>query len=168
MNKNHFNIKGLTMKIFFAAVFCFFLLTTAYSQDKFLNTEKFDAGRDPVKDLADAVTFAKTHQVRILMEVGGEWCSWCKRLNKFIEDRKSIKDVLYPNYAFLRVNYSKEQDNAAFLSTYPKISGYPHIFILDQDGTLIHSQNTEELEEGKSYSEEKIIQFLKKWTAEKK
>lgn len=156
------------MKTFFAALFCFFCLSMANSQEKYLNTEKFDTTRDPVKDLAEASAFAKTHQTRILMEVGGEWCSWCKRLNKFIEDRQSIKDVLYPNYAFLRVNYSKEQDNAAFLSAYPKIKGYPHIFVLDADGTLIHSQDTEELEEGKSYSEESIIQFLKKWIPVKK
>lgn len=148
----------------------FFLLITSLSsaQEKYLNTEKFDASRDPVKDLAEAVQFAQKNQTRILMEVGGEWCSWCKRLNQFIEDRQSVKGLLYDHYAFLRVNYSKENENAGFLSAYPKIKGYPHIFILDADGKLIHSQDTEELEEGKSYSEEKIIAFLKKWLPEKK
>ncbi len=156
------------MRVFCSLFFSLLALSSVSAQERFLNTETFNPARDPAKDLASAVTFARENQARILMEVGGEWCSWCKRLNKFIEDHQSIKNALYPNYAFLRVNYSKEQDNAAFLSAYPKIAGYPHIFILDADGKIIHSQNTEELEEGKSYSEEKIIQFLKKWAPEKK
>ena len=47
---------------------------------------------------------------------------------------------------------------------FPKIPGYPHLFVLDKTGTLLHSQNTSMLEDGKrSYDLERFTAFLKKW-----
>jgi hypothetical protein len=40
---------------------------------------------------------------------------------------------------------------------------YPHLFVLDQDGMLLHSQDTSVLEEGPSYNLDKMTGFLKKW-----
>ena len=42
----------------------------------------------------------------------------------------------------LKVNWSKENKNEALLSKWPKIDGYPHLFVLDADGRLVHSQDT--------------------------
>jgi hypothetical protein len=66
------------------------------------------------------------------------------------------------------VNYSPENENKAVLSHYPEVKGYPHIFVLDEDGKLLHSQDTSELELGKSYDPEKFFAFLRKWAPEKK
>jgi len=63
----------------------------------------------------------------------------------------------------LKVNYSDENENKDFLGKYPKIRGYPHLFVLDSDGKLLHSQGTAELEEGKGYNEQKVMAFLSKW-----
>ncbi len=60
------------MKTLTLFVSVFIVTSLAMAQEKFLNTEKFDASRDPVKDLAEGVQFAQKHQKRILMEVGGE------------------------------------------------------------------------------------------------
>jgi hypothetical protein len=35
--------------------------------------------------------------------------------------------------------------------------------VLESDGSLLHSQNTYELESGNSYSEEAVLRFLEKW-----
>lgn len=37
----------------------------------------------------------------------------------------------------------------------------------EKDGTLLHSQNTGELEKDKDYSKEKFVEFLDKWKPEK-
>ena len=63
----------------------------------------------------------------------------------------------------MKVNKSDENDNTDFLSKYPEIPGYPHFFVLDQDGTFLHSQGTGELESGQGYDEEVFLSFLKKW-----
>ena len=63
----------------------------------------------------------------------------------------------------LKVNYSEENKNAEFLSQYPAIPGYPHLFVLDSDGSFLHSQGTEVLEQGRGYSEQAFLEFLDKW-----
>ena len=67
----------------------------------------------------------------------------------------------------LKVNFSPENKNEPLLSKYGEIPGYPHIFVLDSEGKLLHSQNTSELEAGKSYNKELFVDFLKKWAPAK-
>ncbi len=150
--------------------FLIFMLATVVSVNfsilwaqEYVPVDQFDPNRDAAQDIQNALTFAKAQNKTVLMEVGGEWCSWCKRLNKFMEDQKAIKEYLQANYVLVRVNYSKENENKEVLSQFPKIKGYPHFFILSAGGQLLHSQDTGELEEGKGYSEEKIMNFLRKW-----
>ena len=63
----------------------------------------------------------------------------------------------------LKVNFSPENQNRSFLGRYPLIPGYPHIFVLESDGRFLHSQGTAELESGRSYSKEKMMQFIDRW-----
>lgn len=51
----------------------------------------------------------------------------------------------------MKVSLSQENPNRVFLSRFPSIHGYPHIFILDAAGNLIHSQPTTVPEDGRSY-----------------
>lgn len=67
------------------------------------------------------------------------------------------------NYLIMKVNYSNDNPNKEFLNTYPKVPAYPHFFVLDSDGTFLHSQGTAELEEGRSYNEGVFLAFLEKW-----
>jgi thioredoxin-related protein len=128
---------------------------------------KFDPKRDPVKDLEAAKVIARKDNKRILLDVGGEWCGWCKLLDQYFIDKKEIGAYLKQNYVVVKVNMSPENDNQPFLSRYPKIDGYPHFFVLDKEGKLLHSQNTGLLEEGKGYSDSKMMEFLQKWAPKK-
>ena len=124
----------------------------------------FDPGRDSFKDLEAAKAEAKATGRRILMDVGGNWCPWCHLLHGFWSNNPEVKSLRDKDYVFLMVSYSKENKNAAFLGGFPKIQGYPHLFVLDADGKVVQSQNTSELEEGKGYSPAKMSAFLEKWT----
>jgi thiol:disulfide interchange protein len=128
----------------------------------------YDPQRNAEHDLADAVAEAARTGKHVLVDVGGEWCVWCHRLDRFIEDHKEISKLLHQEYVLVKVNWSKENKNEVVLSKYPTISGYPHIFILDMEGKLLHSQDTSELEEGKSYNVQKMSAFLKRWGPPKK
>jgi hypothetical protein len=66
-------------------------------------------------------------------------------------------------FVAIKVNFSPENRNSAFLGRYPAIPGYPHIFVLEKTGALLHSQNTAELEQGSSYSKAAMTQFVEKW-----
>ena len=63
----------------------------------------------------------------------------------------------------MKVNYSEENRNEGFLSKYPKVPAYPHFFVLENDGTFLHSQGTAELEEGRGYNEQTFVTFLNQW-----
>jgi thiol:disulfide interchange protein len=133
------------------------------AQDPAPVTGPFDAGRDSFKDLAAAKAEAKQTGKRILMDVGGNWCPWCRRLHAFWDAQPAVKSLRDQNYVFVLVNYSKENKNTEFLAQFPKFPGFPHLFVLDADGKVIQSQETGVLEQDKGYSPEKITEFLKKW-----
>jgi thioredoxin-related protein len=129
----------------------------------YIPVKKFDPERETVKDISDAIKEAQQTNRRILLDIGGEWCIWCRILDNFIESNPEVEKFLHDNYVVVKVNYSKENKNENVLSEYPEIPGYPHFFILDKTGRFLHSQGTAELEENKSYSVEKMMTFLKKW-----
>jgi thioredoxin-related protein len=124
---------------------------------------KFDPTREPEKDLRNSVTEAKKFNKRIILDIGGEWCIWCHRLDEFLERNDDLKNFLHENYIVMKVNFSPENKNEKFLSKYPKINGYPHIFILEKDGRLLYSKDTGELEKGRGYDHDKMFAFLKEW-----
>lgn len=124
---------------------------------------KFDPTANPFDDLKISVGLAKESNKRIILDVGGEWCIWCHRIDAFMHNTEEIKSLLEKNYIVLKINYSKENKNEKFLSQYPQVEGYPHFFVLDETGKLLHSQNTGELEKDKDYDKDKFIAFLEKW-----
>ena len=124
---------------------------------------QFDPARDPVADLETAKVEARRGGKRILLDVGGQWCSWCHLLDAFVAGDAEIRSFRDANYVWMKVNYSEDNENAAFLSRFPAITGYPHLFVLDADGQLLHSQFTGELEKGRGYDRGKFFAFLKQW-----
>ena len=138
---------------------------TAFSQDagnEFYDT-KYDPTADPVQQLEQAKQIAAAGEKRILLDVGGEWCVWCHRLDDLFRTESDVAAYLKDHYVPVKINYSLENKNEKFLSQFPPIEGYPHIFVLDAAGKLLHSQNTGDLEEGKGHSREKVMTFLKAW-----
>jgi thioredoxin-related protein len=125
--------------------------------------EKFDPQRDSEKDLKDAVAQATKSHKRILLDVGGEWCSWCHKLDKFFQVNKDVSEFLHSKFVVVKINYSKENRNEKFLSKYPEVKGYPHLFVLDSNGKFLHSQDTGALESGDHHDHDKVFDFLKKW-----
>lgn len=125
--------------------------------------DTYDPLRKPGEDLKVAVSKAKAGGKHILLQVGGEWCGWCHLMNKYFKENDKVAAVLAKNFLIVKINYSQENPNKDFLGKYPPIKGYPHIFVLDSNGKLLHSQNTAELEEGKGYNEAVVLAFLEKW-----
>ena len=128
---------------------------------------KYDPARDAASDIAGAVAEAARAGKRVLVEVGGEWCIWCHIMDDFFEKNRALLDLREKNFVMVKVNFSDENKNEAVLSRYPEIPGYPHLFVLDRDGKLLHSQDTSELEEGKGYNLARFTAFLEKWGPDK-
>jgi thiol:disulfide interchange protein len=129
----------------------------------------FDPTRDAAKDIQQAIAEAARTGKNVLIDVGGNWCSWCHEMERYFETHPELRAIRDNNFVTVKVNWSPENKNEAVLSKYPKIPGYPHLFVLDKNGTLLHSQDTARLEDGKrSYDLEKFTAFLKEWSPQAK
>ena len=130
---------------------------------KYVPVMEYDPKRNATLDLAAAIKEAHRTHRNVLIEVGGDWCSWCHTLDKFFAAHPELVQLRDKNFVTLKVNYSDENQNKEVLSRYPEISGYPHIFFLDSHGKLLISQDTGVLESGRSYNLEKFTTVLTNW-----
>lgn len=129
--------------------------------------EKFDPMRNPADDLQIAIARAQKENKRIILDVGGEWCGWCRHMDNYLIKNAELGKLRDENFVWVKVNMSDENENKEFLSKYPEIKGYPHLFVLEKDGKFLHSQDTSELEEKETYNLQKFTDFLQNWSPAK-
>jgi thiol:disulfide interchange protein len=142
---------------------CVLAAPTVATETKYAPVEKYDPARNACKDIRDALAEAKRSNRRVLLEVGGLWCVWCRHMDSFFDKQPASVALREKGFVTVKVNWSEENKNEAVLSQYPKIGGFPHLFVLDANGALVRSQDTGELEEGKGYSVDKFNAFLLHW-----
>ena len=162
-----------TTLLFIFPVFLIFNSSYAEQPDDSANDvseqhQKFDPARDAKRDIQNAVIQTRKSHKRILLDVGGEWCIWCHRLDSLFHQNKDLAKYLNKHYVVVKINVSQENDNHELLLKYPKVAGYPHLFVLDRDGKLLYSQDTGDLENPKNdpikgHDKKKVFTFLKKW-----
>jgi len=130
---------------------------------------KFDPQRDAAKDMMTAQNLAKATGKRILVDVGGQWCTWCRMLDRLIASQPQIRALIDSHYVWVKVNYSPENKNTAVLSRWPKIRGYPYLLVLDGDGRLLHAQGVQgletetEREADENYDPARVMAFLNRY-----
>ncbi len=126
---------------------------------------QYDPASDPAIDLAATVKRAQAEKKRIILQVGGTWCQFCHKLDGFIRQTPSVSTALHDGYLLMKVSFTHaENENTEFLGQYPPVAGYPHWYILESDGTLLHSLDTSKIQKGNDYSEEKLLALLEKWS----
>lgn len=144
---------------------CLLLSVAAHAADKV-----FDPTRDAAADLATAENQAKAEHKVVLLDVGGNWCGWCLIFDRLSHSDEKLRDVLEKRYVVVHVNMSRENDNAAFLSRFPKVPGYPHFFVLSADGKMLANQGTDVFERthkmAEGYDPDMLTEFFKR-TAKK-
>jgi thiol:disulfide interchange protein len=111
-----------------------------------------------------ALQLARATKRNVLVEIGGEWCSWCHIMDRFFAGNAELKQLREANFVWLKINFSRENSNEPLLSRWPKVAGYPHLFVLDGDGRMLQSQDTSLLEAGKTYDAAKFRAFLAEWS----
>jgi thioredoxin-related protein len=146
----------------------FFLIVTlnCSAQDSTFNVYHPDANIK--EELNKALNVAKAENKNVFLQVGGNWCKWCRMFYKWSNENKTIDSLFKANYIVVHVNYSKENKNPELMKElgFPQRFGFPVFVILDSNGNRIHTQNTSYLEQGEGYSEEKVAAFLTDWAPE--
>src|SRR2546426_9923481 len=102
-------------------IFCvvFFLIsvnsqgqeTSTSSRSKYVPVTIYDPKRDAETDIKEAVLEARRSGRRVLVDVGGEWCSWCHTLDRFFEQNPSLLEYREQNFVMVKINYSRENKN---------------------------------------------------------
>lgn len=129
---------------------------------------------NPIEQIDQAVAKAKAEGKFVVCQVGGNWCPWCLKFADFITNDTAISKVIDENFEYIHVNYNprksqgpeqveqgkalmKRLDNAGRF-------GFPVFVILNEEGKIMHIQDSSFLEEGEGYNQEKVLRFFKNWT----
>jgi len=116
--------------------------------------------------IKELVAQAKKENKNIILQAGGNWCIWCLRFNQYVQTTPELKEIVDQNYIYYHLNYSPENKNEKVFASYDNPGekyGYPVFVVLDQNGKMIHTQDSAVLEEGKGYSLNKVKDFFTKW-----
>jgi thioredoxin-related protein len=127
----------------------------------------YDPTLDGMKQIKEAVASAKSAGKHVLVQYGGNWCSWCIKFDAFCKADQEISKLLSENYIKINLNYSPENKNDAaniFLGN-PARFGFPVFIIIDGTGKVLHIQDSGLLEEGDGYNQKKVTGFFRNWTA---
>jgi thioredoxin-related protein len=126
----------------------------------------YDVDANPYEQLEKAKTTAQLTHKHVMMQIGGNWCSWCIRFHEFYKNDKELDSLMNANYVIIEVDYNAKKNQDFFAKFgYPQRFGFPVFVITDADGNRIHTQNSWYLEDGgKSYDREKVKAFLNDWS----
>ena len=128
-----------------------------------LYSKVYDDKRDPFKDAQAAITLAQKTDRNVLIEIGGNWCTWCHKMDAFLEKNPTIYQALHDNYVLLKISVSDSNENEAFMKSLPPVQGYPHMYVSTSTGQMLLSKDTAELLHDLEYSAEYWLTFLRKW-----
>lgn len=152
------------MKKIIVFIFCF-LTSTGYAQTE--GSKLYDTAANAEKDIAAAIKKARAENKFVLLQGGGNWCSWCIEFARFSKADPKIDSVMNAGFVWYHLNYSKENENKKTFTKYGYAQrfGFPVFIILNEKGERIHTQNSEYLEDGrKSYDRRKVQAFLEMWS----
>ncbi len=159
-------------RTFIVALSLLFAVMTTYAQGELKKV--YDESIDPLQQIENAVSKAKTDGKFVVCQVGGNWCPWCLRFADFVEKDTAVNKMVNDNFVYIHVNYNprkaggtEAQQKARQLMkrlNNPQRFGFPVFVVLDSNGDVLHIQDSSFLEEGKGYSEEKTLRFFKNWT----
>jgi len=164
------------MKTSSVLIFCISLLLASTTVVKAASTadiltlptysKVYDDQRDPFKDAAAALHLAKETNRQVLIEIGGNWCTWCHKMDSFLAKNPDVYKALHSQYVLLKINVSDSNDNNDFMKSLPPVLGYPHMYVSTAQGKMILSKDTAELLDDNNYSKSQWLSFLNDWSVD--
>jgi thioredoxin-related protein len=154
-------------KIFFCSVAIIVLLLSSGLTNAQEVKKLYDPSLDGMKQINEAVNIAKAQGKHVLIQYGGNWCSWCIKFDAFCKADTAISRIIAASYVPVKLNYSPENKNDAaneFLGN-PARFGFPVFIIMEGRGKVIHIQDSGLLEEGQGYNKVKVTGFFRNWTS---
>jgi thiol:disulfide interchange protein len=149
---------------------CFAVFSTfgAESAPKTASPNIYDESADAGKQITDALATAKKENKRVLLQFGANWCGWCHKLHKLCDTDPAISARLKEGYVVVMVDVNKghnEETNKRYEN--PTRFGLPALVVLDADGKMLTTQDTNKLEDGDHHDPRRVLAFLNEWAPKK-
>ena len=138
----------------------------------------YDTSANAREQITAALERARKENKRVLIQWGGNWCSWCHLLHDTFEKDRKVSSTLKAEYELVLVDAGgqdkKNLDLAAEYGAELQKHGYPFLTVLGSEGKVIVNQETASLEtpklaDGSQYrpghDADKVLGFLKQHQA---
>lgn len=163
------------MKTFAKIAVVFFVINCQLSiVDSFAQTtgKPYNENQNARSDLKQAIVQAQNENKNILIQFGGNWCSWCLRFHSLVNGVPKVDSIMKANFVYLLLNVPREKEKRDYLLFneygYPNRFGYPVFVILDKSGKRLNTQDSDAFEyfnpNVKGYDTTKVVRFLTMWS----
>ena len=122
----------------------------------------YDEAADAKAVVAAAVAKANKEKKRVLVTLGGNWCGWCRALDRTFTKDEKVAAAIARSYVPVKVDVGRMNRNLDLTASWGADvkKGVPLLVVLDGKGKAVKVQDTESLEAGKGHDPEKILAFL--------
>jgi len=114
--------------------------------------------------LAATIAKAKKSGKRVLIDLGGNWCTDCRILAAVME-LPELKAFVAKHYEVVEIDVGHMNRNMQIPAKYgiTKLVGVPTVLIVEPDGKLINATNSADLADARSMNPQGIANWLAKW-----
>ena len=158
-------------KIFFCITLLAFMLCSlsVNAQEQTAPKKVYNEEINPLEQIDQAIVQAQAEGKFVICQVGGNWCPWCLRFADYITNDSTINSIIEQNFVYIHVNYHPRKAGEVGKALMKRLNnagrfGFPVLVVLDEQGNILHMQDSGYLEEDKSYNQEKVLRFFKNWT----
>lgn len=157
--------KILTIVVLAVALFSM----AAHAQEQTALKKVYNENINPLEQIDKAVAQAQAEGKFVICQVGGNWCPWCLRFADFITNDSTINSVIEQNFVYIHANYHPRKAGEVGKALMKRLNnagrfGFPVLVVLDEQGNVLHIQDSGLLEEGKGYNQKKVLSFFQNWT----
>lgn len=143
--------------------------TSALASDAPKQAGPYDPSLDGWKQLQGAAQKARADNRPLLVVVGGNWCKWCRALDRVADENAELRSELAAHYEVVHLNWSKDNNNTKAMKRLgrPERLGFPAFVVLSVKLEVVHTQASDSFESPDpghpGYDAAKLLAFLKKW-----
>lgn len=124
----------------------------------------YDPQANPFDQYHAAIQQAQAQHKLVLVVAGGDWCSWCYRLDRFISRNDDVNSALHDAFVVVKVYIGDENYNELFFSQLPEARGAPHFWVISPERNVLASESTGKFEHGKrDYDKDALLGFIQQW-----
>ncbi|HEY4300233.1 MAG TPA: thioredoxin family protein [Candidatus Didemnitutus sp.] len=156
----------------FAALTAVVTLHAASEYPK-MGPDIYDTKVDGSTLVENAIVTANATHRRILLDLGANWCIWCRHLHHTFETDPEVRKALDDNFVLVMVDMNTHdgKNRNVSLNRYyedPLKNGLPVLIVLEKDGRPLITEDTSKLENGKDgHDPKKILAFFATWAPRK-